>query len=163
MRIAQVGQRRRLDPGFLFWLGGWAKELQVLGAQPAADISMSKDRGSCFCEDAVARGVVQMVMRVDHVADWQIRQLADFRQKVARNTRVLKSVHDENTVASDDKTSIATGLPTFIGDSCVDALSHFLVREIRASGGDRERANRQQKEHDFAVEHAADGNTLSMR
>src|SRR5260221_10885873 len=138
MRIAQVGQRRRLDPGFLFWLGGWAKELQVLGAQPATDISMSKDRGSCFCEDAVARGVVQMVMRVDYVADWQIRQLTDFRQKVACNTGVLKSVHDENTVASDDKTSIATGFPAFISNRGVDALSHFLDREIRGPGGDRE-------------------------
>ncbi len=103
-----------------------------------------------------------MVVRVDHVADWQIRQLADFRQQIASDAGVLKSVNYKTAVAPDDKTGITTGFPAFIGNGRIDAISHLLDSEIRGPGRNRESANRQQKKRKFPVEHDADGNTLYM-
>src|SRR5260370_21331257 len=134
VRVDQVGKHQGLNPGFLFWLGAWSKKLQVLSPQPATHISMSNDRGSRFCKYAVASGVIEMVVRIDHVADWQIRQLADLRQQVERNTAVLKSIHDEQSVASNNKTGVATGLSAFIGNGRIDASSHLLDSEIHSSG-----------------------------
>ncbi len=80
--VSFVRQHQRFHHGFLFRLRIRSKKFQVFRPQPAAQIALSKDRRASLGKDSISASVVQVVMRVHHKANGQVRDLADFRQQV---------------------------------------------------------------------------------
>ena len=65
----EVGQRQGGDPGLQLRSDAVAEQVDVVGADPAADVAVGDDDRASVAQRLVAAGVVEVVMGVDDVAD----------------------------------------------------------------------------------------------
>src|SRR5215471_5134156 len=86
-------------------------------------------------EDRVPARMIQVVMSVDHEADRQVRDLANFRQQLFCWGNVDKCIYNKNFLAAHDKASIAACRAAVRTDGRIDSHANLLYGEIRSLGG----------------------------
>src|SRR5215472_11293951 len=92
-------------------------------------------------------------MGVDHVADWQVGDLANLRQQLLRRLNADKAVHHGDAVAGHNESGIAASLAAVRTDGGVDSVADFLDGEVWLIGAEsRQRKDTKQDKEENQVQ-----------
>jgi hypothetical protein len=98
---------------------GWgdlgAKELEVFGALPGANVLLGDDGGSRAGVESVTGDVVKVVVGVDDVAEGEGGFLVDGVEEELGGVGTLEGVDDEDAGGAEDEACAGAGLVGFGG------------------------------------------------
>ena len=104
--IGDVGQGKRFDECALLRGDVGKEELEVLSALPGADVLLGQDDGAGADEDLVTGDVVEVIVRIDDVANGEFGLLLDGFEHFLCGGLAFEGVDDSDGVRADEKARI---------------------------------------------------------
>ena len=120
---------------FLVRLDVLAKKFQIFRVNPRANIFVGHDHGARLRKNAVARDVVQMVVRVNYKFYRQLCQLLNFREQLPGGSFVLERVDYRDAVFANHESGVRTSGAFGFIDGRKDVVSERLYGEEQGIGG----------------------------
>ena len=130
----QVGQRDGGDPRLELRRDAVTEQIDVVGPHPAADVAVGDNDGSGIAQRLVAAGVIEVVMRVDDVADRFGRQPVDLGDEGFGRIEIEEAVDHEHSIVADDEAGVGAGLVFRSVDRGVNAWADLLQHERQGLG-----------------------------
>ena len=129
-----VGERNGGDPRLQLRRDAVAEQVDVVDADPAADVAVGDDDRTGVAQRLVAAGVIEMIMRVDDVADRFGRQPVDLGDERFGRVEREEGVDHQHAVVADDEAGVGAGLVLGSVDRGVNAWADLLEHEGQRRG-----------------------------
>src|ERR1700676_900545 len=100
---------------------------------PTADIPVANNYRAGFRKDAIARDVIDMVVRVYHEFHGKLSQLLDFGKELFRGCGIHESVDDRDAVVADYEAGVRSSGAFRTVDGRIDVVAKWLDREGQGS------------------------------